>query len=139
MVGTRQGCMLSLFLFALYVSELVDMMKNKGCQGVYVDEQKPNILMFMYADDIASGTDTVSRMQKKINVLSKYCKKWGLIVSIAKTKILVFRRGGNSKNNEKWWFGGTPIEVVDFYKYVGVLFTSNLHWSMCKKNIIITS
>ena len=40
------------------------MMKNEGCQGVYVDEQKPNILMFMYADDIASGTDTVSLMQK---------------------------------------------------------------------------
>ena len=52
--------MLSPFLFALYISELVDMMKNEGCQGVYVDEQNPNILMFMYADDIASGPDTVS-------------------------------------------------------------------------------
>ena len=93
-VGTRQGCMLSPFLFTLYISELVDMMKNEGCQSVYVDKQNPNILMFMYADDIASGTDTVSRMQKILNVLSKYCKKWGLIVSIAKTKILVFRRGG---------------------------------------------
>ena len=41
--------MLRLFLFALYISELVDMMKNEGCQGVYVDEQNPNILMFMYA------------------------------------------------------------------------------------------
>ena len=134
-VGTRQGCMLSPFLFTLYISELVDMMKNEGCQGVYVDEQNPNILMFMYADDIASGTDTVSRMQKILNVLSKYCKKWGLIVSIAKTKILVFRRGGKIKNNEKWWFDGTPIEVVDFYKYLGVLFTSNLNWSMCKKTL----
>ena len=134
-VGTRQGCMLSPFLFTLYISELVDMMKNEGCQGVYVDEQNTNILMFMYADDIASGTDTVSRMQKILNVLSEYCKKWSLIVSIAKTmQILVFRRGGKIKNNEKWWFDGTPIEVVDFYKYLGVLFTSNLNWSMCKKH-----
>ena len=30
-VGTRQGCMLGHFLFALYISELVDMMKNEGC------------------------------------------------------------------------------------------------------------
>ena len=28
------------------------MMKNVGCQGVYVDEQNPNILMFMYADEM---------------------------------------------------------------------------------------
>ena len=48
--------------------------------------------MFMYVDDIASGTETVSQMQKILNVLAKYCKKWDLIASNAKTKILVFRR-----------------------------------------------
>ena len=51
------------------------MMTNEGCQGVYVNEQNPNILMFMYADDIATGTNTVSRMQQILNVLAKYCKK----------------------------------------------------------------
>ena len=44
------------------------MKTNGGCQGVYVDKQNPNILMFMYAADIASGTDTVFRMQKILNV-----------------------------------------------------------------------
>ena len=41
---------------------------------MYVDEQNPNILMFMFADHIASGTDTVSRMQKILNVLSNIVK-----------------------------------------------------------------
>ena len=76
--------------------------KNEGCQGVYVEEQNPNILMFMYADVIAFGTDTVSQMQKILNVLAKYCKEWGLIVGSAKKKILLFRRGGKNNNNEKW-------------------------------------
>ena len=73
-------------------------------------------MKFMYADDIASGTHTVSRMQKIWNVLAKYCKKWGLIFSIEKKYILLFRREGKIENNEKWWFDGTPIEVVDLYK-----------------------
>ena len=66
--------MLGPFIFALYTSELGAIMKNEGCQGVYVDEQNPNILMLMYADDIASGADTVSRMQKIINVLENIVK-----------------------------------------------------------------
>ena len=84
-----------------------------------MDRQNPNIFIFM---------DTVSRMQKILNVLANYCKTWCLIVSIAKKiKILVFRRKGKIRNNEKRWFDGTPIEVVDFYKFLGVLFTSNLN------------
>ena len=39
------------------------------------------------------------------------------------------------KKNEKWWFYGTPIKVVEFCKYLGVSFTSSLNWSMCKKTL----
>ena len=47
--------------------------------------------------------------------------------------------GGEINNNEKWWFDGTPIEVVDFYKYLGLLLTSNLNLVNVQKNIIIAS
>ena len=31
-IGTRQGCILSPFLSAFYIVELVDMMRDKGCK-----------------------------------------------------------------------------------------------------------
>lgn len=34
--GTRHGCMLSPFLFTLYINELIDMLRQ--CKGVYIDE-----------------------------------------------------------------------------------------------------
>ena len=54
-------------------------------------------------------------------------------VNIDKTKILVFRRGGIVKQNEKWLFNDKPIEVVSHYKYLGITFTSFLSWSHTQK------
>ena len=100
-IGTRQGCILSPFLFAFYIGELVDMMKDKGCKGVYISEEVPNLLIILYAVDIAEGSDTVGRLQFMSNVLVQYCRMWSLIVNLCKTKIVVFRRGGKLKRSEK--------------------------------------
>ena len=71
-VGTRQGCMLSPLIFSFYINELVDMLKTKQCQGVYVNEDAPNIMNLMYADDVTEGSDSVGRLQKMIDVLDEF-------------------------------------------------------------------
>ena len=75
-------------------------MKNMGCQGIYIDENAPNIMMLYFADDIVDGADTVGRLQYMINVFENYCHKWGMYVNLTKTKIMVFRRGGILKKYE---------------------------------------
>ena len=136
-VGTRQGCVLSPFLFVLYINELMENMKNMGCQGIYIDENAPNIMMLYFADDIVDGADTVGRLQYMINVLENYCHKWGMYVNLTKTKIMVFRRGGILKKYEKWFFKGQQLEVVSFYKYLGLIFTPKLKWTLSKKTIAL--
>ena len=42
---------------------------------------------------------------------------------------MVFRRGGTLRNNDKWTYKGSKIEVVNFYRYLGVVFTPKLSWS----------
>ena len=54
------------------------MLKEKGCNGTYINENVPNLITFLYADDIDLGTDTPGRLQKMINVLSEFCSKWAL-------------------------------------------------------------
>ena len=67
--GTRQGCMLSPFLFIFYIGELIDMLDELGCHGIYVDEDAKNIMILLYADDMALIADTIGRLQRMIDVL----------------------------------------------------------------------
>ena len=105
-------------------------MKDMGCQGIYIDENAPNIMMLYFADDIVDGADTVGRLQYMINALENYCDKLGMHVNLTKTKIIVFRRGEILKKYEK-------LEVVSFYKYLGLMFTSKLKWTLSKKTIAL--
>ena len=49
--GTRQGCILSPFLFTLYIKELIEMLQNYDCKGTYVNENATNVMILLYADD----------------------------------------------------------------------------------------
>ena len=127
-MGTRQGCILSPALFAFHIRELVDMLRAENCNGVYINEYFSNQIILLYADDICVGSDTVGRLQKIINVLFTYCKMWHLLVNMIKTKLVVFRRGGILKKNEKWYFGEEKIEIVPSIKYLGIVFSPTLKW-----------
>ena len=133
--GTRQGCMLSPFLFSLYVGELVTMFEEAGCMGVHVNESAPNIVSLLFADDLITGADTVGRLQQMINVIDLFCQKWGLTVNLLKTKVMVFRNGGPLRSNEKWYFNGKLLEVVNAYKYLGTMFSPKLVWTLCQKTL----
>ena len=42
---------------------------------------------------------------------------------------MVFRLGGHLANHEKWYVGSTRLEVVNEYKYLGmVVSTKNVHY-----------
>jgi hypothetical protein len=126
-VGTRQGCMLSPFLFIFYLNELLHIADVNNCQGVYLNELHPNITM--YADDLVIVGDQVGRVQKVLNTLAEFCKKWGLQVNMSKTNSMVFRKGGIVKRNEVFYFDGTKLDNVSYYKYLGVIISTRLSWS----------
>ena len=83
------------------MNELLEMLKCFECTGTYVNEHAQNIMLLMYADDIAQGSCMVKKLQDMIDVLGEFCQKWGLQINMTKTQIVVFRRGGCIKNYEK--------------------------------------
>ena len=93
-IGTRQGCMLSPFLFTIYLNELILELRNEGESGIFINENIGYIQTLVYADDLVCVADTVGNLQKQINIIQNYCKNWGMKVNLDKTKIVVFRNRG---------------------------------------------
>lgn len=52
---------------------------------------------------------------------------------MSKDQSYCFSNGGIVKEVEKWFYSGEPIEIVSFYKYLGVYFTPKLIWSKTKE------
>jgi hypothetical protein len=134
-VGTRQGCMLSPFLFILYLNELINLTEENNCQGIFVNEYHPNVTMLLYADDIVIVGDHVGRVQKILNTLSEFCNKWAMKVNMSKTKSMVFRNGGIIKKNEVFYFNGEKLDNVSYYKYLGVIMSTRLSWSPAQETL----
>ena len=61
-------------------------------------------------------------LQENLDNLHEYCEKWGLQVNEAKTKIMVFRKRGKLKGDERWYYNGTLLDLTDDFNYLGCIF-----------------
>ena len=111
------------------------MCKEQGCKGIYIDENAPNIIMLLFADDMVFCSDIVARLQKGLNLLEEYSVKWGLKVNLSKTKVMVFRRGGTLKKSEVWYYDGVKLDTTSAYKYLGLIFTPKGSWFTATKTL----
>ena len=79
----------------------------------------------MYADDMVLFAENPAALQTMIDTLYKYNKEWKLTLNVDKTKIVIFRNGGNIKENENWVYDGKEIQIVNQFSYLGMLFNYN--------------
>ena len=98
--------------------------KSSNVRGIQLFPELTELLMF--ADDIGLISDTVTGLQKQLNVLHEYCRDFELKVNNNKTKIMVFKRGCGLSKKEHWSYGGILLEVVKGITYVGIYFTNRL-------------
>ena len=106
----------------MYVNDLEQELDNNGINGI--DTGMVKILLLLYADDIVLFGKTPDELQKSLDILEAYCDRWNLTANIAKTKVVVFRRGGRLPTQLQFTFKGSNIEIVNKFCYLGIVFTS---------------
>ena len=91
-VGLRQGEVMSPLLFSLFVEDLELFLQNDVSSGLSIDDIV--LILLLFADDMAIIGKSPGEVQKHLDLVSNYCKCWGLKVNTDKTKIMVFRKRG---------------------------------------------
>jgi hypothetical protein len=116
--GVPQGSVLSPFLYSAYVNGLVLFLKNRGL-GLWVYGSLVPLLL--YADDIVLLAPTGDHLQRMLDALSEYARKWRFEVNIDKTNVVVVADTRRTKEAlaRNWLCGGATIAVVSEYKYLG--------------------
>ena len=129
-LGVRQGECLSPFLFAIYVNDIEEFFYTKGAEGVDITMFK--LFLLLYADDITVFSETAQGLQKGLDILKEYCTKWKLTVNIEKSKVIVFRKGGQLPRNLKFYYDGLELSIVGSFSYLGVVFTPGGSFSLAQ-------
>lgn len=132
-LGVKQGCVLSPLLFSLFINDINEELPG----GLNIGDA--TIKLLMYADDLVLFAEDRVTLQDMIDKLAEYCRAWGLVVNLNKSKTLVFRNGGRKSIMDTWAFDGNVIETVNEYRYLGVLFTYNLSFNKHLDEKLVTS
>ncbi|KAK9753304.1 Reverse transcriptase (RNA-dependent DNA polymerase) [Popillia japonica] len=130
--GFLQGEILSPLLFAIYINDLEDYLRKSKLSGINVDGET-DIILLAYADDLALVSDSPISLQRKLNILERYCDANLLTINVAKTNFLPFHQG---RGPEPWIFKykESVVEVVNNFCYLGVNFSSSGKF-LAKKSI----
>ena len=114
--GLKQVCVLSPLLFNLYINDLPNMF-NESHDPVLVGKYLTNIIM--YADDLVLLSNSKEGLQKCLEVLNVFCKKWKLNVNTEKTKVMIFNKSGRLLKSNKFTFNKIHLEAIQEFKYLG--------------------
>ena len=122
--GVRQGQNDSSTMFAIFINLLAVHIKSVGV-GLQLDNIQVSILL--YADDIVLLAETEKDLQKLMNELYFWCTKWRMVVNKEKTNIIHFRPTNVDRTNSEFKYGDSTIDIVSYYKYLGVTFNEFLN------------
>lgn len=123
--GVLQGEILSPLLFIIFIADIIPYFCARGVRGININDVM-DLLMTLYADDLAILAYSPADLRQKLRILSDYCSENGLTVNISKTKIIVFRKSGRLDRYSRCFiYNGEPIEIVSSHPYLGATLSSS--------------
>ena len=125
--GVRQGCVMSPWLFNVFMDGIMRETMEKLQGGVQLTTT--NVQLILFADDIVMVTEKEEDMQTNLGEMKKVMDKWGMKMHLGKTKVMMVSRTEEDCNLN---VEGEDIETVKKLKYLGVMVSSD---GLCDEEI----
>ena len=116
--GVCQGDNLSPVLFCKFIDGLIRELKMKN-MGVSMPNGR-KICLLAYADDLVLLGNSEQELQKLLDSMGEWCKRWRVLINVHKTKVVHFHKKSVSECDTNFILGTETIEKVSSYKYLGV-------------------
>ena len=134
--GTRQGSILSPYLFNCYIDELSVTLQETP-SGCFINEVCFNHLL--YADDAVLIAPSPGALQKLMDVCQEFSVNNDLIFSPKKSKVMCFNQSADYKypiNCPAFYLNKTKLPLVFEYTYLGVIIRSDGKDKSCMRKAI---
>ncbi|XP_075984930.1 uncharacterized protein LOC142982353 [Anticarsia gemmatalis] len=79
-----------------------------------------------YADDMVLLSPSIKGLRRLLSICETYAREHDLVYNAKKTELLVFRSGRGPQNVPPVWIGGQVVAVVERFKYLGHILTSDM-------------
>ena len=125
--GVRQGCVMSPWLFNVFMDGIIREVKENLQGGVQLTTT--NVQMLLFADDVVMVTEKKDDMQRNLDEMKKVMEKWGMKMHWGKTKVMMVSR---TEEKCKLSIEGEDIEDVKKLKCLGAMISAD---GRCDKEI----
>ena len=134
--GLKQGCNLSPLLANIYLSDLHEHLEQNHNFVPILSEE--SVTSVTWADDLLILSLHRDGLQNCLGNLNSYTQKWGLEVSLKKTRCVIFSKGHtNYALQNPFLIGRKILQFENFYKYLGVEIMNNCAFTMVKRERVI--
>lgn len=134
--GTLQGDVISPKNFSVHINLLLEELQNSGLGIYYGPNQHEKFACLAFADDIVVTASSCADLQKLVDIVNSFCKKWRMSVNTDKTKTMVFRKNPQTKKETVHiTYDSQVLEQVDRYKYIGVMFDEVLKFNLAHEEL----
>ena len=116
----RQGCIISLWLFNIYIDGVMKEVKmGMGRRGVRFleDGREWRLPSFLYADDLVLCGESEEDLRAIVGWFTEVCRRRGLKVKACKSKVMVLN--GEERLEYEVHVHGIHLEHVSEFKYLG--------------------
>ena len=118
-IGVRQGAPSSCLLFIMYIDIMVKMVKGAFANDGFLGALHALLLM----DDTVILATSRERCESKFKIVTQYCKEFGMLINVKKTKFFVVN--GSEIDKMPFQIDSLNISYSQTYLYLGAWFTDS--------------